>query len=136
MKRIFTLFFAFSMLFTSETYAAKPIENLINIAIPVNIDGTNPDIKLVREAIIAACRKRGWSPVLDGDNVIKASTLIRSKHYAEIEIPFNRSSYSVLYKSSKNLDFNEKKQKIHRNYNKWVILLSNSIQREFVVRNQ
>jgi hypothetical protein len=117
-------------------FSAHPIENLIDVPVPVNIDGSQPSVDEVKSAIISACRKRGWSPALESDSKIKASILIRSKHYAEIEIPFSDKSYSIIYKSSRGLDYNEKKQKIHGNYNKWVVKLSASIQREFGVRSQ
>ena len=44
-----------------------------------------------------------------------------------IEIPFSQSAYSLIYLDSERLDYNEKKQKIHRNYNKWITLLSRTI---------
>lgn len=67
-------------------------------------------------------------------NTIIASLSVRAKHFAEVEISYNEKTYSIKYKSSKDLDFNEQKQTIHRNYNKWVILLSETINRELASR--
>ena len=85
----------------------------------------------VRRAIIAGCKIKRWTPIQEGNNKIRASIWVRDKHYAEVIIPFFESKYSIIYETSKNLDYNMKKQKIHRNYNKWVILLSRAIQNEF-----
>ena len=111
--------------------AAKPIENLIDVRVPTNADGSSPSLEDVRNAIVSGCKKKRWIPVLDENNNITCSILVRSRHFAEVEIPYTADTYSILYKSSRELDYNEKKQRIHRNYNKWVILLSDAIQREF-----
>jgi hypothetical protein len=116
--------------------AAKPIQNLVDVPVPVNVDATRPSLEDVRTAIISACQARGWTPVLGEGNTVLASILVRSTHYAEIEISYTESAYSITYVSSRNLDYNEKKQKIHRNYNNWVNKLSGTIQREFGVRSQ
>ena len=136
MDTIRILPFTFLILFAGHAHAAKSIENLIDIQIPVYVDGTYPSLDVVRAAIISGCSKRGWTPVLDGENKIVASILVRSKHYAEIEIPYSDREYSILYKASKNLNYNAEKRKIHRNYNKWVVMLSSSIQRELGIRSQ
>jgi len=85
----------------------------------------------VRRAIIAGCHVKGWQPIQESKDRIRASIWVRSKHYAEVLIPFTEKKYSITYETSKNLDYSERNQKIHRNYNKWVILLSKAIQNEF-----
>ena len=70
---------------------------------------------------------KGWTPIMDGKGMIRASILVRGRHFADIEIPFTQRSYSIIYRYSENLDYDEKRQRIHRNYNKWVILLSEAI---------
>jgi len=131
-KSIALLFF---LLISSTTEAAKPIGNLIDVPVPTSLDGTNPSLDEVKRAIISGCKIKGWSPELIDQNKIKASIWVREKHFAEIEIRFTEEKYSIIYLSSKNLDYNERKQKIHRNYNKWVILLSEVIQNELRVIN-
>ena len=110
--------------------AAKPIQNLIDIPVPAKIDGSSPSTEDVRSAIVAACKERRWVPILDENNNISCSILVRSRHFAEVEIPYTADTYSIIYKDSRELDYNEKKQRIHRNYNKWVLNLSDSIQRQ------
>ena len=117
-------------------YAADPIQNFLEIPIPANLDGSSPNAEEVKTAIIKGCRARGWTPVVNGANSIIASILVRSKHYAEVEIVFTGKTYSIKYRSSRDLDYDEKDQTIHRNYNKWVVMLSATIQREFGVRSQ
>lgn len=121
---------------SSLTFAADPIKNIIDAPVPVNIDGSAPKLDAVKLAIIAGCRDRGWTPVIGNGNTIIASLSVRSKHFAEVEISYTEKTYSIKYKSSKELDYDEKKQTIHRNYNKWVVMLSDTIQREFGVSRQ
>ena len=59
--------------------------------------------------------------------------MVRSKHFAMVEIPYTVDKYSIIYRDSRELDYNAKWQRIHRNYNKWVINLSDSIQRQFAI---
>ncbi len=109
-------------------FAAKPIENLIDVPVAAAPDGTPLTLAEVRKAIVAGARSKGWKPVDVDENTIKASIVVRDRHRAEVSIPYSTSAYSIVYVSSENLDYDEKKQKIHRNYNRWVANLSNSIQ--------
>lgn len=110
--------------------AAKPIQNLIDIPIPVNVDGSSPGMEDVRHAIVAGCKERKWNPVVDENGNITCSILVRSRHFAEVEIPYAEDKFSIIHKDSCELNYNEKRQRIHRNYNKWVFNLSDSIQRQ------
>ena len=113
--------------------AAKPIEKLIDVPVPTNTDGSSRSIEEVRGAIMSGCQKKRWNPVLDEHNNITCSILVRSKHFAMVEIPYTADKYSIIYRDSRELDYNAKWQRIHRNYNKWVINLSDSIQRQFAI---
>lgn len=115
----------------SIAWAAKPIHNIVDEAVPSRLDGTPRTLEEVKEAIVAGCQRKGWQPALDGDTQIKCTILVRGKHYAEVAIPYTASSYSILYVDSRVLDYDEKRQRIHRNYNRWVIGLSATIQQQF-----
>ena len=115
---------------SSVAIAAK-VENLIDVQVPANIDGSSPSVEDVKKAILAGCKRKGWIPVVDEDGNITCSITVRSQHYAEVEIPYSANDFSILYKSSRGLKYNEASQKIHRNYNKWVTLLSQAIQQQF-----
>ena len=129
---ILALFTLFSI---QPAFAAKPIEDLIDVPIPARVDNSRMSLEDVKEAIIAGCRYKGWAPVLVEEGRFEASIHVR-KHFAKVEIPFDANTYSIRYLDSQNLDFDPEKRKIHRNYNKWVILLSEAIQREFAGRVQ
>jgi len=107
--------------------AAKPILNLTDIPVPVRVDGQSLGAEEVRKGIIKACQARGWTPVMDGHGNIHAMINVRGRHTAEIEIPFSADSYSIIYVSSEGLNYDERRQRIHRNYNNWVLKLSGTI---------
>lgn len=113
----------------------KPIMNLENYEVPSLDDGSPQSIETIKNAILTACRNKGWSPRIMGDGLIKANIRIRTRHQASIEIPFSSSHYSIIYKESHGLGY-KKSSKIHRNYNNWVANLSVAIQRELGVKAQ
>ena len=121
---------AILLVMSSVAIAAK-LENLIDVQVPANIDGTGPSVEDVKTAILAGCKRKRWIPVVDEDGNITCSITVRSQHYAEVEIPYSSRNFSILYKSSRGLKYNEANEEIHRNYNKWVTLLSQAIQQQF-----
>lgn len=118
------------LLAVSPVWAAKPIMNMIDEPVPVTLDGSPRDIDEVKTAIINGCRRKGWTPVLDGEDQVKCSINVRV-HYAEVLIPFSAKSFSIIYSDSRELDYNPKKERIHRNYNRWVANLAATIRQEF-----
>jgi len=107
------------------------ISNLENLTVPTKYDGTQFAVKEVQAAIIEGCAARGWSASLESEGMISASILVRGKHLAQIAIPFDSSTFSLLYVSSENLDYDPDRNTIHRNYNKWVLKLSRTINQKF-----
>ena len=131
MKRGQYILASLLILMSSFAWGAKPIQNIVDEPVPLSIDGSSATLDDVKKAIIAGCQRKGWTAALDGDTQIKCSILVRGRHYAEVTIPYSESSYSILYSDSRELDYNEKKQRIHRNYNGWVIKLSGTINQQF-----
>ncbi len=125
------LLLSVALLGSGVALAAKPILNLRSEVVPPHYDGTDRTLDEVRESIANGCRGKGWRPIIDGDTQIVCSILVRGRHYAEVKIPFSTTNYSILYSSSRQLDYNEKKQRIHRSYNNWVLNLNQSIQQQF-----
>ena len=119
------------LLLSSFAWGAKPIYNVVDEPVPLMADGSSATLEEVKKAIIAGCKRKGWTAALDGDTQIMCSILVRGRHYAEVTIPYSESSYSILYSDSRVLDYNEEKQRIHRNYNGWVIKLSETINQQF-----
>lgn len=83
--------------------------------------------KPVEEAILLGLVDRGWTGRVVRPGIIHGSILVRGKHRAEVEIFYDVKKYSIVYKRSQNLDYNSEKGTIHRNYNRWVLNLQNSI---------
>ena len=80
----------------------------------------------VQQAIIRAGASLGWiiKPVSPG--VLEGILDVR-KHRAVVTISFDLEKYSILYKDSENLKYDETDLSIHGNYNKWVRNLDNKI---------
>lgn len=88
----------------------------------------------VRGAIIRAgtSTRYPWTITAGGDHALVASSVVRGKHTAEVTISYTRSSITVTYRDSKNLNYRVKNgmPQIHPNYNVWVQDLIDAIQRE------
>ena len=83
----------------------------------------------VRKAITLAVSKRGWRVVSEKRGLIEASINVRD-HEAVVGITYSGSGYGISYKDSTNL--NHRGNNIHRNYNKWVVLLDREIQKQLL----
>jgi hypothetical protein len=81
----------------------------------------------VRTAIIAAGTSMGWRIVDAGPGKLEG-TLVLREHTAVATIPYSGKAYSIVYKSSVNLQ--ESGGTIHSNYNGWVQNLDRAIRTE------
>ena len=108
---------------------ADPIQDFVDQPISAKANGENFTVAEVQGLIINACTKRKWVPRVVEPGKLSVSILVRNAHYAEVSIPFTGTIYSILYSTSRELDANEKKRKIHGNYNKWVASLNAEIAR-------
>jgi hypothetical protein len=131
MSRLSLFLVLFLAIVPGASDAGVRISNLRDLTVPTKYDGTQFSLEEVRAAIIEGCTARGWSAALKSEGMISASILVRGKHLAQITIPFNSSTYSLLYESSENLDYSASRLTIHRNYNKWVLKLSRTINQKF-----
>jgi hypothetical protein len=111
---------------------ADPILDLVNQPVPTRVDGSKLTVAEARAAIMKACTNRRWIARVVEPDKLSVTTLVRGRHYAEISIPFDGSSYSIIYVTSRELDADLKKNKIHRNYNKWISVLNYEITRQLV----
>ena len=116
------------------TGCVKPIFHIENGALPASNDGKSYTTDQVKEAILVACKSRGWSPIVKSYGVIEASISVRTKHQAVIKITYTAENINIHYVSSENLKYSN--GKIHRNYNKWISLLYSSIKQQLGVRAQ
>ena len=113
----------------SPSAFADKIQDFIDQPVSTKANGQKFSPLEVQTSIIKACAARKWVPRVSEPGKLSVSILVRGVPYAEVSIPFNDTSYSILYVTSRELEANEKKRKIHGNYNKWVGALNAEIGR-------
>jgi len=136
MKRTILLLGAIIVAVSMCGCTSHPVMNLQGYSVPSLEDGSLQSAEAVQNAIITACKVRGWTPKVVNEGLIQAEIDIRAKHRAVVEIPFTSTEYSIIYKDSEGMEYEQKSGKIHRNYNRWVTMLSQTIQRELGVKSQ
>jgi len=100
-----------------------PIQNVDSVPVS-NSANKKLSAEEVRAAIVRAGAGLGWIMKDAGPGTINGTLILRT-HTAEVQIPYSAASYSIVYKSSINLQ--ESGGKIHRNYNGWVQNLNRGI---------
>ena len=93
----------------------------------------------VRRAILTACAGRGWTAREAAPGRIEAKLVVRGKHTVFVDIPYSASSYAITYKTSTNMEHatkNDGVEVIHPNYNKWVQLLEQDINRNLTLSHR
>ena len=126
-KRLAVVLMALAGFIGAPAYAAEAIVDLIDQPVATRADGSKLTDADLQQAIVEGCRRRQWVARVDAPGRVTATILVRGRHYAEITITYSATSYSMKYADSRELDYNEQKRKIHRNYNKWVALLNGAI---------
>lgn len=101
---------------------SNPVYNVDNTPIDVSAKHSSKQIK---KAIISAGSSLGWKMKAKKKGHIVA-TLFQRRHVAIVDIHYNKKSYSITYKDSKNLQYDGKS--IHKFYNKWIRNLDRRIQ--------
>lgn len=104
----------------------QPIYNVQDATVTTT-SGKHLSAAQVRSAIITAGTSLGWRVVDAGPGRLEGTIHLRT-HTAVATIPYSASKYSIVYKSSENLD--ESGGQIHRNYNGWVQNLDRAIRTE------
>jgi hypothetical protein len=123
MKR---LLFAFLLSALVGACTSQPVYNFSR-PIPKGADGLPLHPQEVGDAISESCRARQWKVVEVEPGRIGCSITVRGRHHANVDISFSSDGYSMEYGSSVGLEY--RNGSIHRNYNKWVILLGDEIDR-------
>jgi hypothetical protein len=101
-----------------------PVYN-VSVA-PVVAASGQLDAAEVRSAIIQALNDKGWIVKENAPGRILAEVLVRT-HRADVAIDYSATQYSISYQNSDNLLYDG--SNIHRNYNKWIMLLQEQINR-------
>lgn len=128
--KISSVIFAAILVFfgTVSCRAGAPIYDIKGTAIPNSIDGSM-SLTEVTKSITSAAAKHGWEMRVEKPGYI-VGTLHLREHEAVVDILYDTKSYSIVYKSSQTLQYNEANRTIHKNYNSWIRNLNVSIQRE------
>jgi hypothetical protein len=105
-----------------------PIYNVKDAPVSV-ATGQTATLNTVEQAIIRAGNGLGWQMKVEKPGLIVGTLNLRT-HTAVVDIPFTASTYSIVYKSSVNLD--QQGDKIHENYNGWVQNLDQAIRRQLL----
>ncbi|MCH9691966.1 MAG: hypothetical protein K0U59_07895 [Gammaproteobacteria bacterium] len=126
---IAVLLFSVLVIGCSTSHTLKNVQESLP---PDRLDGRAQTAKTVRQGIMAGCIEKGWSCRKIGKGLIEASLTLRH-HFAVALISYNADSYDITYKSSENLDYNRKRNTIHRSYNRWVNNLDNAIRKWLAV---
>ena len=101
---------------------SNPVHNVEGTPISTSTSGYS--LREVRDAIQQAGVSLGWQ-MQDIKPGLIVGTLYLRDHMAQVEIPYSRSSYSILYKDSQNLNYDG--ANIHSNYNGWIQRLNGAI---------
>jgi hypothetical protein len=138
--------------------SSVPIVNFDNVGI-VTSSGKKLDNEQVRQVITKAAAVHEWTIKPIGDNKVLAVVDVRGKHTATVEITWTPEAFNIHYKSSVNLNYEEKAfgspaqyrsersnveagpaadrplvPAIHPHYNKWVETLKQDISKEFLAQ--
>lgn len=113
--------------FALAACTSKPILNIQNEHVPTALNGQSLAMADVENGIVLAARRLDWNTRVIKPGLIEASLTVRS-HRAVVEIPYSAASYSIVFKSSDNLDADG--ETIHRRYNGYVTRLNREISRQ------
>lgn len=86
-------------------------------------------LKAVEQAIISAGTQLGWTVTPQAPGRLLGTLRLRD-HVARVDIYYDNNNFSIFYKDSENLKYHN--GIIHKNYNSWVVNLSNKIQAELL----
>jgi hypothetical protein len=106
-----------------------PIVNVDNQPV-TPASGKRPTLDQVRGAILRGATAQKWQAVASGSGLFTATIVVRNKHTVVVEIPYSARNFSVRYKSSNNMNYENRNgvDVIHPNYNAWVQNLVSAIQ--------
>lgn len=107
-----------------------PIVNVKDAPVKT-LSGKEPTHDQVTKAIVMAGMGLKWKMEVAEPGHIIGKLYLRS-HYAAVDITYNTKTYSIMYKNSDDLWYDEEDQTIHSNYNGWIENLNNAIRIQLV----
>lgn len=123
----FTAVMAFLLL--TAFGAGTPIQNVQSTPIPPSPVATMENLE---KAILRAGQTLGWQITPMGPGKAEGVLVLR-RHRAVVDITYDTSAFSIVYKDSVNLDYNAENKTIHSNYNGWIRNLEKGIRAQVSV---
>jgi len=114
--------FPINSLKIDRSFVMDVTTNPDDAAIAISAKYTEADVK---KAIIRAGQSLGWQIKDEAPGHLLGKLYLRS-HVAIIDIKYDKSTYSIKYKESTNLNYDG--VNIHSNYNGWIQRLNQNIQ--------
>jgi hypothetical protein len=127
--RVAALGLTLGLLVAPIAMADDPIK-VFQEEVPALKDGSRIAIADVERAILDACKRRRFDAKADAPGVISARWT-HGSHWFDVSIEFTDSAYSIRYKNSERMDYDEKRQRIDDSYNEYVAALSEHIDADF-----
>ncbi len=105
----------------------KPIPIIEQVDVPLHwLGGQAQTLDKVQRAVFAGLAAKGWqgTPVEPGH---AHGVLMRDDWRCEIDVYYDITKFSIRYASSEHLDYDATRHVIHRNFNRWLVLLREQI---------
>lgn len=81
----------------------------------------------MQTAIYQGLQRYGWQMDSDDGQTIRAHYNKHDRHIANIRIDYSAHRFSIRHESSQGLNYDSRRNTIHRNYNRWIQNLDNDI---------
>lgn len=105
----------------------RPIPMVEQLDVPLHWLGGQPqELDKVRRAVVTGLAAKGWQATLVEPGHAHA-VLARSDWRCEIDVYYDTTKFSIRYATSEHLDYDATKRVIHRNFNRWLVLLRDQI---------
>jgi hypothetical protein len=108
-------------------FADDPIREIVDREVPALKNGSRIPLVEIEKAILDACARRNFKATVDSTGMITARWQHR-KHSFEITIPYTNRVYSIRYKNSERMDYDQARGRIDDAYNEYVDGLSEHIE--------
>jgi hypothetical protein len=126
MKSIFTKISLLICALVVVGCTTQPIKT-INSQVPEGLTKAQ-----VSESIKKAGSIREWVITDNGEDQLIGKLLYKGD-LVIVNIPYNETTYSILYKSTSGLNYDAKDRTVHRAYNKWTAILNEQIQKQLMI---
>jgi hypothetical protein len=129
MNRRLALFATLALVLAASPVQAggRPIPIIEQVDVPLNwLGGQAGSLDKVQKAVFAGLAAKGWSgSLLEPGHA--HGVLTRPDWRCEIDVFYDTNKFSIRYANSEHLDYDAPKHVIHRNFNRWLVLLREQI---------